>query len=159
VKVQGIPRAFVFNVDETGCSEYSDSREVRALVPIGYPAPSVPVPVNCHSKRSTLTVCIAADGFRIKSFLIVSRATAENERRLDGYARNNVFIASQENVFITRSLFELWTTEVFFPMIQQRRTERNSQEKVLLLMDSLGSRSMFSSWFRTHRTRPNRWTS
>jgi hypothetical protein len=138
-KVQGIPRAFVFNVDETGCSEYSDSREVRALVPIDYPAPSVPVPVNRHSKRSTLTACIAADGFRAKPFLIVSRATAENELRLYGYDRNNVFIASQENAFMTRSLFELWATEVFFPMIEQRRTERNYQGKVLLLMDGLGS--------------------
>jgi hypothetical protein len=126
-KVQGIPRAFMFKVDGTGCWEYSDSREVRALVPIDYRAPSVPVPVNRHSKRSTLTACIAADGFRAKSFLIVSRTTAENELRLSGYDRNNVFIASQENAFMTRSLFELWATEVFFPMIEQLRTERNDR--------------------------------
>jgi hypothetical protein len=138
-KVQGIPRAFVFNVDETGCSEYSDSRKVRALVPIDYPAPSVPVPVNRHSKRSTLTACIAADGFRARPFLIVSRITAENKRRLDGYDQNNAFIASRENAFMTRSLFELWATEVFFPMVEQRRMERNSQGKILLLMDGLGS--------------------
>jgi hypothetical protein len=106
-KVQGIPRAFVFNLDETGCSESLDSREVRALVPIDYPAPSVPVPVNRHSKRSTLTACIAADGFRAKPFLIVSQSTAENDLRLSGYDRTHVFIASQENAFMTRSLFEL----------------------------------------------------
>jgi hypothetical protein len=58
--VAGVPRAFVFNVDETGCSECSDSREVKVLMPIDYARPSVSVPVDRHTKRSTLTACIAA---------------------------------------------------------------------------------------------------
>jgi hypothetical protein len=72
-------RGFVFNVDETGCSEHIDSHEVTVVLPIDYPDPSVPVPVNCHTKRSTLTACIAADGYRMKPFVIVDRATMEPE--------------------------------------------------------------------------------
>jgi hypothetical protein len=138
--VAGVPREFVFNVDETGCSEYSDSREVKVLVPIDYARPSVPVPVDRHTKRSTLTACIAADGFRAKPFMIVSRATLENEVAMYGYDRRNVYITSQENAFMTRRLFELWGTEVFFPMIEQRRNDLNYQGKVLLIMDGLRSR-------------------
>jgi hypothetical protein len=78
-RVDGIPRRFVFNVDKTGCSEHADSHEVRAVVPIEYLHPSVPVPVGRHSKRSRLTACVAADGHRMKPFLIVQRVTAEAE--------------------------------------------------------------------------------
>jgi hypothetical protein len=42
-KLMGVSRRFVFNVDETGCSEHIDSREVIVVVPIDYPDPSVPV--------------------------------------------------------------------------------------------------------------------
>jgi hypothetical protein len=71
-KVQRIPRAFVFHVDKTGCSEHADSREVRALMPIDCHGTSIPVPLDRNSKRSTFTVCIVTDGFRAKSFMIVA---------------------------------------------------------------------------------------
>jgi hypothetical protein len=45
-----VSRRFVFNVEETGCSEHIDSHEVTIVVPIDYPDPSVPVPVNHHTK-------------------------------------------------------------------------------------------------------------
>jgi hypothetical protein len=48
-KLMGIARRFVFNVDETGCSEQIDSHEVTVVVPIDYRDPSVPVPVSCHT--------------------------------------------------------------------------------------------------------------
>jgi hypothetical protein len=78
-KPTGVSRRFVLNLDETGCSEHIDSHEVRVVVPIDYPDPSVLVPVNRHTKRSTLTTCVAADGYRIKPFVIVDRATVEVE--------------------------------------------------------------------------------
>jgi hypothetical protein len=90
LKIQGIPREFVFKRDETGCSEHPDRREVRALGPMCYARASLPVPMDRHSKRSTLTACIAADGFRAKPFIIVSRAATEAELRLDGYDRSNM---------------------------------------------------------------------
>jgi hypothetical protein len=83
-KLQEIPRALVFNMEGTGCSEYSDSREVKALVPIDYASPSVPVPVDRHPARSTFAACIAADGFRAKPFVIVLRVSVENTLKLSG---------------------------------------------------------------------------
>jgi hypothetical protein len=47
-KLMGVSRRFVFNVDETCCSEHIDSHEVIVVVPIDYPDPSVPV--NRHTK-------------------------------------------------------------------------------------------------------------
>jgi hypothetical protein len=89
-KLMGVSQRFVFNVDQTGCSEYIDSYDVTIMLPIDYPDRPVTVPVNCPTKRSMLTAYIAADGYRMKRFLGVG-----------------VSLASQENVFITKSFFEL----------------------------------------------------
>jgi hypothetical protein len=93
-KLIGVSRRFVLNVDETGCSEHIDSHEVTVMVPIDYPDLSVPVPVNRHARRSTLTACIAADGYRMKPFVIVDRAIVEAEVGLYGYDSSNVFLTS-----------------------------------------------------------------
>jgi hypothetical protein len=90
-KLMGVSRRFAFNVDETGYSKHIDSHEVTIVVPIEYPDPSVLVPVSRDTKRSMLTACIAADGYWMKSFVIVDRATVEAEVRLSGYDSSNVF--------------------------------------------------------------------
>jgi hypothetical protein len=77
--VDGVPCEFLFNVDETGDSDHSDSREVRVIVSIDFGELSLPVPFDRHSKRSTFVACIAADGFRMKPFAIVDHVTAEKE--------------------------------------------------------------------------------
>jgi hypothetical protein len=138
-KLMGISRRFVFNVDETRCSEHIDSQEATVVLPIDYPDPSLPIPVNLPTKRSTLTACIAADGYQMKPFVIVDRATVGAEVGLYGYDSSNVFLASQENAFMTTRLFELWAIEVFFPAAVQRRTEFGHAERALLLLDGLGS--------------------
>jgi hypothetical protein len=139
VAIEGVPRRFVFNVDEAGCSENADKREVRVLVPLDYPRPEAEVPFDRHAKRSTLTACIAADGFRMKPFLIISRLTIEAELGIYGYDRANVYIASQENAFMTQRLFEMWGREVFFPTLEERRRQFRYDGRALLLMDGLAS--------------------
>jgi hypothetical protein len=138
-KIEGVPRAFIYNVDETGCSDYADKREIRVLVPACCDATSVPVPIDRHAKRSTLTACIGADGFRMRPFVIVSRATAEKDLAYYGYDHHNVALASQENAFMTSSLFELWGETVFFPAVEERRRHFCYGGKAVLLLDGLGA--------------------
>jgi hypothetical protein len=59
-----------------------DSRQVRVIAPVNDPNRSVPIPDDRHSKLSTLVACIAADGFRMKHFVIVPRITAEKELKI-----------------------------------------------------------------------------
>jgi hypothetical protein len=118
-KLMGVSRRFVFNVDETGCSEHIDSHEMIVVVPIDYPDPSVPVPVNRPTQLSILTACIAADGYQMKPFIIVDRATLETEVGLCEYESSNAFLVSQENAFMTTRSFELWAREVFFPAVAE----------------------------------------
>jgi hypothetical protein len=76
-QLMGVSRRFVFNVDETDCSEHIDSHEVTIVVPIDYPDPLVPMPVTPHTKRSILAACITADRYRMKPFVIVNQPTVE----------------------------------------------------------------------------------
>jgi hypothetical protein len=73
----------------------------------------------------------------MRPFVIVSRVTAEKDFAYYGYDHHNVAILSQENAFITSSLFEMWADTVFFPSIDERRRDLDYQGKVVLLLDGL----------------------
>jgi hypothetical protein len=75
----------------------------------------------------------------MKPFVIVDRATVEAEVGLYGYDSSNVFLASQENAFMTTHLLELWARQVFFPAVAQRRAEFEYTGRAVLLLDGLGS--------------------
>jgi hypothetical protein len=138
-RIEGIPRQFIFNIDEGGRALFSERREIKVLVPLDYPDPSIRVPFDRHSKQSTMTACIAADGYRMKPFIVVDLVTAEAELSYFGYDSSNVCFASQENPFMTQRLFDLWAQEVFFPAIEERRGEFRYGGRILVLMDGLGS--------------------
>jgi hypothetical protein len=48
--IKGIPVEFIFNVDETGCSEFVDACELMVLVPDSYISETIDIPVDRHSK-------------------------------------------------------------------------------------------------------------
>jgi hypothetical protein len=138
-RIEDVPRRLIFNIDETGCSDFGDQRELTVLVPYVCQANSVPVPVSRHTKRSTLTACIAADGYRMRPFVIVDRLTANRELAYYGYDESNVTLVTQANAFMTSILFEAWAKEVFFPAVEERRRQWNYDGTVVLLLDGLGS--------------------
>jgi hypothetical protein len=110
-------------VDETGCSDFGDKREATVLVPSTYKGRSMRIPVERQAKRSILTACIAADGYRAGPFVIVERHTAEMERFYYGYNASNVPIVTQAKDFMISRLFEVWAERGFFPAVEERRTE------------------------------------
>jgi hypothetical protein len=60
--IEGVPREFLLNADETGCSEFSDGHEIKVVVPDSHADETIPVPVNRHSRPASMTTCMAADG-------------------------------------------------------------------------------------------------
>jgi hypothetical protein len=146
-KVRGILTGFIFNLDETGCSECQDTHEMKAMVPAEHEGDIIPVPVDRHSKRSTMVGCISARGHRMKPCILLGRATTESELLLYGYGPQNVMMAQEDNAFMTSSLFDLWGNEIVFPSIAARRHELNYAGRVLVLMDGI----------RAHQIEPFTW--
>jgi hypothetical protein len=79
LKIQVVPPELILKVDETGCSERGDRQEVKVIVPVEHPDPSLNLLFDRHAKLSALTACIAGDGIGLRPFMIVHRLTAELE--------------------------------------------------------------------------------
>jgi hypothetical protein len=118
-----VPLDLIFNVDEKGCSEHGDRREVKVIVPLEHPDPSLYLLFDRHAKLSTLTASIAPEGFGLKPLMIVHRLTAERELKYDRYDDSNIILSDQTNAFMTGALFEVWESTVFFPTIDARRSQ------------------------------------
>jgi hypothetical protein len=73
----------------------------------------------------------------MRPFVIVSRATAENNLAYQRHHDHNVAIMPQENAFMMSSLFSIWADTIFFPSINERRQDLGDQGKVVLLLDGL----------------------
>jgi hypothetical protein len=101
-----VPRAFVFNMDESGFADYPDARRETVVVPADYQGHEIPIPFDRSTKRATLVAAIAANGAALKPLIVVPRKTIETELILWGYDAQNVVFYYQEHGFITIKLFE-----------------------------------------------------
>jgi hypothetical protein len=70
-----------------------------------------------------LTAFIAAEGSRMKSFVIVDQATVEAGFTLSGCKRSTVFLASRPNPFMATRLLE-------------QRSQYDSEGNGMLLLDA-----------------------
>jgi hypothetical protein len=122
-EIKAIPSSFIFNVDETGCNDWVDKRELHVLVPSDYKYETIPLPIDRNSKRSTLTACISPDGLALKPFVIIDRVTIDDQLLIAGYTPTVVKFVFQENAFMTKLLFDKWALEVFFPALTLKRTQ------------------------------------
>jgi hypothetical protein len=82
--VNGIPAAFVLNLDESGFQDWVDCRESKVVVPSGYRYDHITVPNESGANRDPLLICIAADGTHFKPLLISSRKTIDQELTKQG---------------------------------------------------------------------------
>jgi hypothetical protein len=137
--IRTIPSSFIFNVDEKGCSDWVDKRELQVIVPADYHSDVIDIPIDRNSKRSTLTACISADGAAMKFFIIVDRVTIDDQLRIAGYTPNFVKFVYQENAFMTKFLLDIWAKEVFFPTVAKKRLQYNYQGQAIILIDGFGA--------------------
>jgi hypothetical protein len=134
-RIQAVPAAFIFNVDETGCSRWTDKRELHVVVPEEEPADTVDIPMSRNCKRHTLTACIAGDGAVMKPFIIVNRKTIDQALVVKGHGRRNVMFAHQPHAFMTRVLFDLWMEEIFIKELHQKKLEYGYKGRSILILD------------------------
>jgi hypothetical protein len=139
ILLKRIPAAFVFNMDETGCNEWVDSGKLTVVVPNTYEEDEIDVPVDRHSKRSTLTAAIAADGGVLKPFISVDRHTIDDDLLINGYFSSIVEIVHQENAFMSTYLFDQWANEIFFPSLKYKRLAVGYNGNALLIMDGFSA--------------------
>jgi hypothetical protein len=133
--IEGIPREFVVNMDETGCADFVDAREQKVLVPSTCERTSIPIPSDRSEKRATLVGGIAADGVGLKPLIILPRKTIAKELEIMGYTEDKYMFVHQENGFITKARFQEWILKILIPYFERRRQETGYAGRALLLLD------------------------
>jgi hypothetical protein len=139
--IKTVPRNFIFNMDESGCDEYVDSKNVPVLVPNSHDGTHVDIPVHRQCKRATLTACIAADGSSMKPFVILPQETIDEEIFRAGYTRDKVAYFHHVHAFMTKAIFERWINTIFIPDLQQRRTRLKYDGPAILILDQFSGHS------------------
>jgi hypothetical protein len=135
--VNDVPAPFVFNLDESGFQDWVDRRERSVIVPSTYRDDTIGMPVDRAVKRTSLLLCIAADGTWLKPLLILQRKTIEKELIEEGINEQSARFVYQENGFITAPLFTSWCEHVLFPELRSRRERYRYGGRAVLLMDGL----------------------
>jgi hypothetical protein len=98
---EGLPCGFIFNLDESGFERWTDCRKRTVIVPVTYRESEIAYPIDRASKRSSLLVCIAADGTLLKPFLIPPKKNIEQEVLEQGLNGATCKTIHQEHGFIS----------------------------------------------------------
>lgn len=133
--VRDVPAAFLLNIDESGYQPYCDAMKTKCVVPVEYEGKHVYFGVDRGAKRSTMLAGIFGDATTLKPFIIIERATIEQELLLEGFTLDKVRIIHQEKSYITMKSFAIWADEVLFPEIQRRREVYDYNGPCILIMD------------------------
>jgi hypothetical protein len=112
--VEGLLSAFIFNLDESGFQDWADRRKPTVIVPATYHEFEITCPIDRATKRSSLLVCIAAEGTYLKLLLILPRKTIEPEVFEQGISESMCKMVYQEHGLISTALFEQWFWDVLF---------------------------------------------
>jgi hypothetical protein len=112
--VEGLPSAFIFNLDESVFQDWADRRKGTVIVPATYHQSEIACPIDRATKRSSLLLCLAADGTYLKPLLILPRKTIEPEVLEQGISESMCKKVYQEHGFISTTLFEQWCCDAFF---------------------------------------------
>jgi hypothetical protein len=130
-----VPRAFVFNMDESGFADYPDARRETVVVPADYQGHEIRIPFDRSTKRATLVAAIAANCAALKPVIVVPRNTSETELSLWGYDAQKVLFHYQEHGFITIKLFEKWLNEVLLHYVEDLRALTVYTGHAVLILD------------------------
>jgi hypothetical protein len=109
----------------------------HVMVPSTYEADQIPIPVDRVARRTSLLVCISADGSYLRPLLILPRKTIESELIEQGISEAHAKMVYQEHGFISTALFEEWCLEVFFPELEARRQHLGYWGEAVLILDGL----------------------
>jgi hypothetical protein len=108
VVIEGIAAECVYNVNESGCSQWADKpAEIIVLVPTDHAKDRVFLLIDRHSGPPMMVGCIVGGGSAMKSMIIVDRAAMEDDLLLFGYDPRKVLMVSHSKAFIITALFEM----------------------------------------------------
>jgi hypothetical protein len=128
-----VPTESVFNMDETGLSEWENRRSKSVLVPTQEQESTLHYPVDRFVRHHTLLCCLTASGDSYCLMLIT--ATASARKLFDTGVRDHIdlIIEVRQPAYVTAELFHCYITEVFFSTLETNRQRTGCENKLCIL--------------------------
>ncbi len=133
-----IPSAFIFNIDEAGFAERTDSANISVVVPADAKEDEIKVPIDRQGKRASLLAGISADGDTLTPAIVVHRKTIETELFENGYTPEKVCICYSESGFFSTDLYLKCAYEYFFPEVEKKREKYKYTGECILILNGFG---------------------
>jgi hypothetical protein len=119
--VPKIPAELIFNIDETGLSDWEERKEKMVLVPAAHIDSTLHYPVNRPVRHHTLMCCISAAGDTYCLLLIAPNRGAQKIFET-GIGRDiDIMMEIREPAYTTAEIFRRYIETVFFPAIAANR--------------------------------------
>ena len=141
--IQGVPAAFVVNVDESGYQRWVDATNRVVVLPKEALADAqkknrrLVYQEERSEKRSTLIAAVAANGTCLRPLVVTARKTLDSDLINAGYTCEKVIYVESETGYITAEIFEHWFRTVLIPYFSKVRYDMNMPEQVgYIIMDN-----------------------
>jgi hypothetical protein len=128
-----VPTELLFNLDETGLSEWENRRSKPLLVPTQEQESTLNYPVNRSVRHHTLLCCVTASGDSYCPILIAPTASARNLFDTGVGDHIDLIIEVRQPAHATAELFHRYNMEVFFPALETNRQLPSCENKFCVL--------------------------
>jgi hypothetical protein len=136
-QIVGLKAHLVFNIDETGCSDWEERKEFDAIIPTSLHAGRVHFAVTPKVKHQTMLVCVSADGDALCPLIATSDRSTLGVFR-DGIEPNvHLRVRVGRSAYVDKVIFHDYIRDVLVPKIENiRATVATPDAPAALLMDN-----------------------
>jgi hypothetical protein len=128
-----VPAELIFNMDETGLSDWEERKPKPVLVPATMEDTTFHYPVDRGIRHQTLLCCVSASGDAYCPLLVCSRAEASSVFEMGVREDIDLKIKIQPSPYINKELFLEYLRDAFIPTVESNRQLPGCQGKPAIL--------------------------
>jgi hypothetical protein len=128
-----VPTELLFNLGQTGLSEWENGRSKLVLVLTQEHESTLHYPLDRFVEHHTLLCCVTASGDSYCPILIAPTASARKLLDTGVKDRIDLSIEVRQPPYATAQLFHPYVTEVFFPALETNRQLPGCENKLCIL--------------------------
>jgi hypothetical protein len=116
-----VPAELIFNMDETGLSDWEERKPKPVIVPSSMDDSFLHYPVDRAIRHQTLLCCVSASGDASCPLFVCSNAAALSIFQTGIREGVDARMKIQPSPYVTKEIFLEYVREVFLPTVEQKR--------------------------------------
>ena len=133
VIIEATPAELVYNIDETGLSDWEEKKPKTVIVPARIPDDELHYPVNRGIRHITLVVTISAGGDAFFPLVVTSDPSLENVFQLGIRRDIDLSLTVAGSSYISKEIFKDLIINKFIPQVQNDRESSGLKDAPAIL--------------------------